>query len=493
MPSETLHEEPSTLDTETIARLAAPHRSHDHHKGVMEMNAYDLILIGTGQATGVIVEPLLDRGMKIAVIEAERVGGSCVNWGCTPTKTLIASARAAHMAHRGDDFGIRIPHFSIQFDKVMERVNDIRVPSSEQFRSWLDRVTDFYPGTASFVDAHTVAVNGITIHGEIIVIHTGTRSRTPPIPGIDTVPWLDNRGILDLTEVPEHLLVLGGSYIGLEFAQAYRRLGSQVSVFDNNERIVSHEDPDISAIALEVLLAEGIEFHLGADATRLGPGNHFPDGAALTCRQGDIDKTVEGSHLLIAIGRVPNTDELNLDAAGISVDEQGFIPVDDVGRTSIPHIYALGDVNGRGAFTHTSVHDGQVFLDHLAGGQRKISDRTTIYSMFIDPPLARVGLSETEARQSGKAVLMATMPMSKVSRAREKDETAGLIKILVDEESDRILGAAVFGVGGDEVIGMLALAIQAELPYRVLQETVLPHPTVSEMIPWLFPDLQRLE
>ena len=457
------------------------------------MKAYDLILIGTGQATGGILGPLLDRGMKIAVIESERVGGSCVNWGCTPTKTLIASARAAHMANRGDDFGIRIADFSIRFDKVMDRVNGIRVPSSEQFRSWLEEVTDFYPGTASFVDANTVAVDGTRIHGQTIVIHTGTRSRTPPITGIDTVPWLDNRGILDLTEVPEHLLVLGGSYIGLEFAQAYRRLGSQVSVFDNDERIVSQEDPDISAIVLEVLLAEGIEVYLGADVTRLAPGNHFPNGAALTCRQTDVERTVEGSHLLIAVGREPNTDALNLEAAGIAVDEQGFIPVDDVGRTSIPHIYALGDVNGRGAFTHTSVDDGQVFLDHLAGGRRKISDRTPIYSMFIDPPLARVGLSETEARQGGKAVLMATMPMSKVNRAREKSETTGLIKILVDEETDRILGATVFGVGGDEVIGMLALAIKAELPYRVLQETVLPHPTVSEMIPWLFPHLKRLE
>ena len=457
------------------------------------MKTYDLILIGTGQATGGILGPLLDRGMKIAVIESERVGGSCVNWGCTPTKTLIASARAAHMANRGDDFGIGIPHFSVRFDKVMDRVNGIRVPSSEQFRSWLEEVTDFYPGTASFVDANTVAVDGTRIHGQTIVIHTDTRSRTPPIPGIDTVPWLDNRGILDLTEVPEHLLVLGGSYIGLEFAQAYRRLGSQVSVFDNDERIVSQEDPDISAIVLEVLLAEGIEVYLGADVTRLAPGNHFPNGAALTCRQADIERTVEGSHLLIAVGREPNTDALNLEAAGIAVDEQGFIPVDDVGRTSIPHIYALGDVNGRGAFTHTSVDDGQVFLDHLAGGRRKISDRTPIYSMFIDPPLARVGLSETEARQGGKAVLMATMPMSKVNRAREKSETTGLIKILVDEETDRILGATVFGVGGDEVIGMLALAIKAELPYRVLQETVLPHPTVSEMIPWLFPHLKRLE
>ncbi|AGA32040.1 PF00070 family, FAD-dependent NAD(P)-disulfide oxidoreductase [Thioalkalivibrio nitratireducens DSM 14787] len=428
--------------------------------------------------------------MNIAVIESERVGGSCVNWGCTPTKTLIASARAAHMAHRGDDFGIRIPDFSIRFDTVMDRVNGIRMPSSEQLESWLEKVAGFYPGAASFVDAHTVAVDGTAIHGEVIVIHTGTRSRTPPIPGIETVPWLDNRGILGLTEVPEHLLVFGASYIGLEFAQAYRRLGSQVSVFDNRERIASHEDPDVSAIALEILLAEGIEFYLGAEATRLAPGNHFPDGAALTCRQADVERTVEGAHLLIAVGRVPNTDRLNLDAAGIAVDEQGFIPLDDVGRTSIPHIYALGDVNGRGAFTHTSVHDGQVFLDHLTGGQRKISDRTPIYSMFIDPPLARVGLSETEARQGGKAVLMATMPMSKVNRAREKDETAGLIKILVDEESDRILGATVFGVGGDEVIGMLALAIHAKLPYRVLQETLLPHPTVSEMIPWVFPQFE---
>ncbi len=456
------------------------------------MKTYDVILIGTGQATGTILGELLQRKLKIATIESDRVGGTCVNWGCTPTKTLIASARAAHVARRGADFGVQTADFSVYFPTVMERVNAMRQPSSEGFRNWLEEATDFYAGTASFEEAHTVRVNGARLSGKTIIIHTGTRSRKPQIAGIDSVTWLDNQGILALEELPKHLLVIGGSYIGLEFAQALRRLGSAVTVFEHNERIVTREDPDISAIALEVLSAEGIEFQLGAEATRLSPGSRYAGDVTLSYNQNGRERSIEGSHILIAVGRVPNSDRLNLDAAGVAVDKRGFILVDDVGRTSVPHIYALGDVNGRGAFTHTSVHDGQVFLDHLDGGTRKISDRTPIHSMFIDPPLARVGMSEAEARKSGKPVLVATMPMSKINRAREKDETAGLAKVLVEPDSKRLLGATIFGVGGDEIIGMLALAIQAGLPYTALQQTVLPHPTVAELMPWLFADLKPL-
>ncbi|TVQ37022.1 MAG: mercuric reductase [Spirochaetaceae bacterium] len=457
------------------------------------MKNYDVILIGTGQATGTVIGELLGRNMKIATIESDRVGGSCVNWGCTPTKTMVASARAAHMARRGSDFGVDVSRVAIRFDKVMQRVNSMRAPASDGFRAWLEDATDFYSGSARFVDDRTVAVGDARLRGETIIIHTGTRARTPAIPGIEDVVWLDNRGILDLDSLPEHLLVLGGSYIGLEFAQVYRRFGSQVTVFEHNQRIVTREDPDISAIAFEVLSAEGIEFQLGVDAVQLAQSRRYPDGVALTYRRGGQDTTIEGSHILVAVGRVPNTSELNLEAAGVEVDKRGFIPVDDFGRTSVPHIYALGDVNGRGAFTHTSVHDGQVFLDHLWGGSRRISDRTPIHSMFIDPPLARVGMSETEARSSDKRVLMAGMPMSKINRAREKDETAGLVKVLVEDGSNRLLGATVFGVGGDEIVGMLALAIQAGLPYTAIQDTVLPHPTVSELIPWIFADLKPLE
>lgn len=454
------------------------------------MKNYDVILVGTGQATGSIVPELLEMGRSLAIVEGDRVGGTCVNWGCTPTKTLIASARAAHMARRGPDFGVKSAGLSVDFGKVMQRVNDIRVPSSEGFQAWLEDISDFYSGWATFVDEHTLRIGEQEIRGEQIVIHTGATAVKPPIEGIDSVPWLDNKGILALEELPEHLLVLGGSYIGLEFAQAFRRLGSRVTVLEYGERLIGREDPDVSEAAREILEAEGVSFHLQSEALKLSgtQGN-----IRLSYRQNGEVAELQGSHILIGVGRRPNTEGLNLEAAGVETNERGFIKVDDVGRSSTPHIFALGDVNGRGAFTHTSVHDGQVFIDHLRGGNRTISERTMVYSMFIDPPLARVGMSTEQARNSGQKVLEATRQMSAINRAREKDETQGLIRLLVDADTQKLLGATVFGVGGDEIIGMLALAMQAELPYTMLQETVLPHPTVAELIPWIFADLTPLE
>jgi len=477
------------------------------------MKTYDIILIGTGQATGTILPELLKRDLTVAVAESDRVGGSCVNWGCTPTKTLIASARAAHMARRGKDFGIlglQDASPSVDFSAVMKRVNDMRIPASDGFQFWLEKDTDFYYGTASFIDDHTVEINGTPIRGETIIIHTGTRARVPAIPGIDDVDWLDNKGILDLDRLPEHLLIIGGSYVGLEFAQAFRRLGSRVTVFEHNDRLLTREDPDVSAAALKILEQEGISFQFNAETTKLvrssssstAAGNgvtlHYrknsrdknqssrTDKAFRNDRDNQKERSIDGSHILLAAGRVPNTDMLNLEAAGVSLNQRGFIEVDDFGRTSVPRIYALGDVNGRSAFTHTSVHDGQVFLDHLKGGSRKISDRIPIHAMYIDPPLARVGMSQTEAEQNGRKIRTATMDMSSVSRAKEKSETSGFIKVIVEQETDLLLGASVFGVGGDEVIGMLAVVMQAKLPYTAIQDTVLPHPTVSELIPWVF-------
>lgn len=453
------------------------------------MKKYDIILIGTGQATGTILPELLNMNFNIGIVESDKTGGTCVNWGCTPTKTLIASARAAHIARRGRDFGVEIRDFSINFMKVMERVNNIRFPASDGFEAWLKKVTGFYHGQASFLDGHTIKVENDTLYGSKIIIHTGTRARIPQITGIYTVPWLDNKGILALEELPEHLLVVGGSYIGLEFAQAFRRFGSKVSVIEYGDRIISREDPDISKIAREILTEEGINFHLKAELQGL---EKTGQGVTINFTQNGKPESLSGSHVLIAVGRLPNTDTLNLSAAGVETNNRGFIMVNDAGQTSVPHIYALGDVNGRGAFTHTSVHDGQVFLEHLKGGNKKISDRIPIHSMFIDPPLARVGMSELEARQSGKKVLMATREMNSISRAKEKDEKSGLIKLLVEEKSNLILGATIFGVGGDEIIGMLALAMQAGLPYTKLQDTVIPHPTVSEVVPWIFADLKPL-
>lgn len=453
------------------------------------MKKYDFILIGTGQATGTILPELLRKKLKIAVVESDKTGGTCVNWGCTPTKTLVASARVAHMARRASEFGIDIENLSINFQKIMERVNGIRNPATEGFEAWLREVTDYYACEASFVDSHTVKVGDEHIYGEKIIIHTGTRARVPQIAGIDTVPWFDNKGILALEELPEHLIVVGASYIGLEFAQAFHRLGSKVSVIGNGDRIVPREDPDISEIALQLLTKEGLDFHLNADVKGLERNGN---GVKITYSRNGENKSIDGSHVLLAVGRVPNTDMLNLPAIGVNTNNRGFIKVDDAGQTSVPHITALGDVNGGSAFTHTSVHDGQVFLEHLNGGKKVISDRIPIHSMFIDPPLARVGMSEVEALKSGLKIQMATRKMSAINRAREKDETDGLIKLIVQEESKLILGATIFGVGGDEIISLLALAMQAGLPYTKLQETVLPHPTVSELIPWIFADLQAI-
>lgn len=454
------------------------------------MKTYDIVIIGTGQATGTILPELLNMKYKIAVIESDKVGGSCVNWGCTPTKTLIASARAAHIARRGSDFGINTADVTVDFGKVMDRVDAIRFPASDSFESWLNEVIDFFPGEASFLDNHKIKVGSEILYGKKFIIHTGTRSRKPEISGIENVPWLDNRRILALKKLPEHLLIVGGSYIGLEFAQAFRRLGSRVTVLEHAGRIASREDPDISQLTEGFLRAEGIEFHLNAEILGL---ENTEEGVNVNFSEAGRKDSLSGDQILIAVGRVPNTDMLNLPAAGVMVDRRGFIEVNEAGQTSVSHIYALGDVNGRGAFTHTSVNDGQIFLDHLNGGKRKISDRILIYSMYLDPPLARVGMSELEAEKSGKKVLRATMKMDTISRAKEKGETNGIIKVLVEKESKLILGATVLGVGGDEVIGLLALAMQAGLPYTCLQETVLPHPTVIELVPWLFADLKPLE
>nr|WP_321264277.1 mercuric reductase [uncultured Sphaerochaeta sp.] len=448
------------------------------------MKQYDVIIIGTGQATGTILGELLKQKKSIAVIESDRVGGSCVNWGCTPTKTLIASARTAHMIHRGSEFGIEVASYQTNFSKVMKRVNAIRDEANKGFTEWLEQTVDFYAGLGSFIDSHTVEIEGTRINGEKIVIHTGTRARVPDIPDIDDVPWLDNKGILALGELPSHLLIIGGSYIGLEFAQAFRRLGSKVTIFESSPHIISREDEEISEIARSILEDEGIEIVTSAAISSV---SKEADKSISVHYQGG---TITGSHLLVGIGRVPNSDALNLGSAGIVMDERGFITVDDECRTSVPHIFALGDVNGRGAFTHTSVHDGQVFLSVLSGGSKKITDRIPTYSLFIDPPLARVGLSEKEAKDKNIPYLVATKEMKTISRAKEKNETKGRIKILVHKRDDTIIGAAVFGVGGDEVIGMIALAMQAGLRYQTIQDTVIPHPTVAELIPWVFSSLK---
>jgi pyruvate/2-oxoglutarate dehydrogenase complex dihydrolipoamide dehydrogenase (E3) component len=457
------------------------------------MQTYDVIWIGTGQATGTIVPRLAKAGKRVAIVEAGRVGGTCVNFGCTPTKTIVASARAAHMARRGADFGVVIPELSIDFAKVMARQNSIRNQNSASLEQWLTNLegVDFYKAQARFESDHTVRVGEEIIAGATMVIHTGARARNPAIPGLDEVPWLDNVRLLDLPELPPHLVILGGSYISLEFAQAFRRFGSEVTLIERGAQLMFREDEDIAAIALDLMKQAGIKVHLNAAVERVA--QTMDGGVEIFLVEDNMAKLVQGSHLLVAAGRVPNTDTLNLPAAGVVTNERGYIQVNEVLQSNVAHIYALGDVNGAGAFTHTSVHDGQIFWDHYSGeGDRKLSDRNPIYAMYIDPPLGRVGIDERTARQSGRNVLMATKPLSKISRAIEKDETDGLIKIFVDGDSEEILGATVFGTGGDEIISLFAAFMMTKQSYKVFQRAVLPHPTVAEYMPFILEELKPL-
>lgn len=456
------------------------------------MKSYDVIWIGTGQATGTIVPRLVAAGKTVAIAEGGRVGGSCVNYGCTPTKTIVASARAAHMARRGADFGVMIPEFSIDFDKVMARMNKIRNGGSQGLEGWLAGMegVDLYKAYAEFVDPHTVRVGDEVIAGETIVIHTGARPRTPAIPGLDQVDWLDNARLLDLPELPQHLVVIGGSYIGMEFGQAFRRFGSEVTILDAGSQLMFREDADIAQAAQEILEGEGIDVHLDVTVERVAQTD---EGVEVFLNENGAKTVVRGSHLLVAAGREPNTDRLNLAAAGVASTKRGYVTVNEVMQTNVPHIFAVGDVNGSGAFTHTSVNDGEIFWDFYSGeGDRRRADRTVIYAMYIDPPLGRVGMSEKQARKSGRNILMATRPMSRIARAREKDETAGLVKILVDADSEQIVGATILGVGGDEIINMFATFMQTGQSYKVFRRTVLAHPTVAELMPWILDDLAPL-
>lgn len=457
------------------------------------MKRYDVIWIGTGQATGTVVPRLANGGNRVAIAEGGRFGGSCVNYGCTPTKTIVASARAAHMARRGPDFGVMTGDISIDFAKVMERQNKIRNMGSNGMEGWLDGMKNVntYKVYATFEGPNTVRVGDEVIYGETIVINAGGRARMIPIPGVENVDWMDNKRLLDLEELPEHLVIVGGSYISMEFAQAFRRFGSKVTILEGSPQLMFREDADIAAAAHEVLAGEGIDIRLNARVNRLA--QEGPQQIDVFFDQEGEAKQVRGTHLLLAIGRVPNSDRLNLEAAGVETDKRGYIPVNDVTQTNVPHIYAVGDINGRGAFTHTSVHDGETFWDHYTGeGDRSLAERITTYAMFIDPPLGRIGMSEKEARQSERNILMAKRPMKYISRAKEKDETAGLVKILVDADSEEIVGAAILGVGGDEVINMFAPFMYTKMSYKLFRRAVLTHPTVAELMPWILDDLKPL-
>ncbi len=454
---------------------------------------FDVIWIGTGQATGTVIPRLVAAGKTVAIAEGGKFGGSCVNYGCTPTKTLVASARAAHMARRGPDFGIQTGEIKIDFNKVMDRQNQMRHAGSQGMETWLsgmDGVT-IYPEYALFEGSHTVRIGDEIIEAETIVINAGGRSKLVAIKGIENVDWLDNARLLDLDELPANLVIVGGSYISLEFAQIFRRLGSQVTVLEAGPQLMFREDPDIAKATQKILEKEGITFHLNASIEQiLQPDEKQID---VFFDQDDENMKIRGSHLLLAVGRVPNSDWLNLEAAGVKVNERGYIQVNEVMQTSASHIYAVGDINGEGAFTHTAVNDGEIFWDHYSGDDdRSLSQRIPTYAMFIDPPLGRVGMSEREARDSGRKIWMATMPMDRISRAREKDETAGLVKILVDMDTEEFVGATILGIGGDEVINLFTTFMNTGESYKRFREAVLAHPTVSELMPWILDDLQPL-
>ncbi len=454
------------------------------------MSHFQHLILGTGQATGTLLGDLLPTGESIAVIEGDRIGGTCVNTGCTPTKALVATAKVAHMVRRAPEYGIRPNGLEIDFAAVRARMNAIRDNSG--MASWItsaENVT-LYEDWGRFEGPRRIRVGEEVLTADRVYINAGARPLVPEITGLDSVPWLDHSRLLELTEVPEHLIVVGGSYIGLEFSQIFRRLGAEVTVIERGSQLVFREDADVAESIKEILELEGIQVSLDASVVGVGPEG---DGVSVTISQAGEERQVTGSHLLVAIGRVPNSDLLDADAAGIRLDERGFIEVDDYCRTSAEGVFAVGDINGQGAFTHTSVNDAEIVLDQMRGGTRKLSDRIPVYALFIDPPLGRVGMSEKEAVEKGHNVMKATRPMSRISRAKEMGETLGFAKLLVDGDTDQILGAAILGPGGDEIVNMFAAYMYSGLPCREFRKSVLVHPTVSELMPWILDALEPVD
>jgi len=457
------------------------------------MNRYDAIIIGTGQAGPSMAERLAKAGMSVAVVERARFGGTCVNNGCTPTKTLIASAYAARLARTAADYGVEIAGpVKVDMARVKARKDALVDRSRKSVEEWMRSLpnTTVYQGHARFVAARSVKVGADTLTAQHVFIDVGGRPYVPDFPGVNGVPYLTSDSMMDVDFLPEHLVIVGGSYVGLEFGQMYRRFGSSVTVVEMGPRLIGREDPDVADAVRDILVAEDIDFRLDAKCVALEAAERGVR-VKLQCDAGA--PAVSGTHVLLAVGRRPNTDDLGLKEAGIEVDAHGYIKVDDALHTSAPDVYALGDCNGRGAFTHTSYNDYEIVADNLlSGASRKVSDRIPIYALFTDPPLGRVGMNEAEARGAGCDVLVGQLPMTQVSRAREKGETQGFMKVLVDAKSQRILGAAILGLGGDEVVQSLVDAMYGHLPYTVVQHGVRIHPTVSELIPTILGELAPL-
>jgi len=454
---------------------------------------FDAIVIGTGQAGPSLAVRLGAAGRRTAILERKLVGGTCVNTGCIPTKTLIASARAAHVARRAPDFGVTIGGaVGVDMARVKARKDGVVAQSNGGVTNWLKNATNvtLIEGHGRFETPTTVRVGNRLLEAPQVFINTGGRPSVPKLEGVGDVPFLTSTGMMSVDYLPEHLIVVGGSYIGLEFAQMYRRFGSRVTVVEMAPRIITREDEEISAAIQKMLEDEGIAFRLGAKCVKLEKRGN---GVAIHASCEEEPREIEGSHVLLAVGREPNSQDLGLDKAGVKTNARGYIEVDDELRTSTPNIWALGDVNGRGAFTHTAYNDYEIVAGNLLDNDhRRVSDRIPVYALFTDPPLARVGMTEREVRESKRPALAGKMMMARVGRARERSETQGFMQVLVDEATSKILGAGLLGIEADEAIHCIVDVMTAGQPYTAISRSVHIHPTVAELIPTLLGTLKPL-
>ncbi|PZO75242.1 MAG: FAD-containing oxidoreductase [Sphingomonas taxi] len=454
------------------------------------MRRFDAIIVGAGQAGPPLAGRLTAAGMTVALIERKLVGGTCVNTGCMPTKTLVASAYAAHLARRAAEFGVRTGEVAIDMQAVAARVQKVVMDARTGNETWLEGMAGLtlLRGHARFTGPGTIKVDGEELTAPRIFLNVGGRASVPDMPGVGDVPHLDNTDMVALETVPEHLVVVGGSYIGLEFAQMYRRFGAAVTVVERGERLIAHEDADVSDAVRAILEDEGVTVRTGANCIAFAPHDA---GVAVSVDCSAGEPVVVGSHVLLAVGRRPNTDDLGLDRAGIATDAKGYVIVDEFLQTNVPGIWALGDCNGRGAFTHTAYNDFEIVAANLLDGDdRTLSQRLVGYALYIDPPLGRVGMTQAQAEKSGRPILVSTRPMTRVGRAIEKGETKGFMKIVADAETQRILGAAILGTGGDEAIHGILNMMNADQPVSALRWAVPIHPTVSELIPTLLLGLE---
>jgi pyruvate/2-oxoglutarate dehydrogenase complex dihydrolipoamide dehydrogenase (E3) component len=455
---------------------------------------YDAIIIGTGQAGPSLAARLAGAGWRVAVAERKRFGGTCVNNGCIPTKTLIASARAAHVARNAARYGVMIGgEVKVDMRRVKARKDEVVRRSNTGVEQWMKTTENIkvYQNHARFESARTLRVGDELIEAEHIFINVGGRAFAPPMPGISEVNYLNNSTMMEVDFLPEHLIIVGGSYIGLEFGQMYRRFGSRVTIIEKMPRLIAREDEDVSGEIKTILENEGIDIRLSAECIAVARQG---DGVAVNLDCSAPEKRVAGSHLLMAVGRTPNTEDLGLGKAGVETDGRGYIKVDDQLRTNVPGIYALGDCNGKGAFTHTAYNDYEIVAANLLDNDpRRVSDRITAYALYIDPPLGRCGLTEGEVRQSGRKALIGKRAMARVGRAVEKGETDGFMKILVDAETKELLGASLLGIECDEIVHSLLDVMYARAPYTVIQRAMHIHPTVAELIPTMLGELKPLE